>query len=270
MFSIGDFSRISGMSVKTLRYYHEQDLLVPAVVDGETGYRYYSESQLERARVIQQLKAWQFSLNETRDILSRCTTEADLLGDLERQLKQIEEQVQRQRSIARDLKKFIADERLALQQVVQSQFEITEQELPPLLIAAYRMHARYDACGAGFAKIARSLGRYLNGPPLCLYLCGEYQEELADYEACFPVRPCKPPADISVRELPAGRFLTLRHLGPYTQLGRSYARLLRHAREHSLTLDLPSREVYLKGPGMIFRGNPQKYLTEIQIPLKGN
>ena len=30
---------------------------------------------------------------------------------------------------------------------------------------------------------------------------------------------------------------------------------------------LPTREVYHKGPGMFFRGNPQKYLTEIQFPL---
>jgi effector-binding domain-containing protein len=35
-------------------------------------------------------------------------------------------------------------------------------------------------------------------------------------------------------------------------------------------LEVPCREVYLKGPGMIFRGNPQKYLTEIQMLLKGN
>ena len=30
---------------------------------------------------------------------------------------------------------------------------------------------------------------------------------------------------------------------------------------------LPSREIYLKGPGMIFRGNPKNYLTEIQIMI---
>jgi effector-binding domain-containing protein len=31
---------------------------------------------------------------------------------------------------------------------------------------------------------------------------------------------------------------------------------------------LPTREVYLKGPGMIFRGNPKNYVTEIQIPVE--
>jgi DNA-binding transcriptional MerR regulator/effector-binding domain-containing protein len=267
MLSIGEFSRISGMSVKTLRYYHEQDLLVPAIVDSETSYRYYGEGQLERARIILQLKAWQFSLTEIRDILSRCTSEADLLGDLERQLQQIEEQVRRQRTVAKDLKKFIADERQAERLLEQSQFEIIEQDLPPLLIAGYRMHARYDVCGTGFSKVARALGRYLCGSPLCLYHVDEYQEDEADYETCFPVRPCQPPEGITIRELPGGQHLTLRHLGPYPQLGRSYSKLLKHARQKSLQLGLPSREVYLKGPGMIFRGNPQKYLTEIQIPV---
>ena len=31
---------------------------------------------------------------------------------------------------------------------------------------------------------------------------------------------------------------------------------------------LPTREVYLKGPGMLLKGNPEKYLTEIQIPVR--
>jgi len=45
MFKIGDFSRISQVSVKTLRYYDEIGLLRPAQVDRFTGYRYYSVDQ---------------------------------------------------------------------------------------------------------------------------------------------------------------------------------------------------------------------------------
>ncbi|MEX2120445.1 MAG: MerR family DNA-binding transcriptional regulator [Pirellulales bacterium] len=39
-FSIGEFSKITGLTVKTLRFYHEQGLLVPSCVGEETGYRY--------------------------------------------------------------------------------------------------------------------------------------------------------------------------------------------------------------------------------------
>lgn len=267
MFSIGEFSRITGISIKALRFYHEQGLLIPAAVDDQSGYRYYSENQLERARVIQQLKDWQLPLAEIGEILSRCTSDEDILGTLEQQLQRIQNQIQQQRAIAKNLKQFIAEERAASELSTKTQFEITEQLIPAQLIAGYRMQARYDACGAGFAKVARSLGRYLSGPPLCLYYVDEYQEDAADYETCFPVRPCNSPEGICVRELPASQCLTLRHLGPYNQLGRSYAKLLRFRQTQNLTFSLPCREVYLKGPGMIFRGDPQKYLTEIQIPI---
>jgi effector-binding domain-containing protein len=50
-------------------------------------------------------------------------------------------------------------------------------------------------------------------------------------------------------------------------LGRSYAKILKQADEQKWKIALPTREVYLKGPGMIFKGNPKNYLTEIQLPL---
>jgi DNA-binding transcriptional MerR regulator len=52
VFTIGDFSRITGLTVTTLRFYHEQGLLAPSYVDHETGYRYYDRSKIETARII--------------------------------------------------------------------------------------------------------------------------------------------------------------------------------------------------------------------------
>src|SRR4051794_16289330 len=43
--SIGDFSRMTYLSVKALRHYHEQGVLEPAEVDPATGYRYYAPGQ---------------------------------------------------------------------------------------------------------------------------------------------------------------------------------------------------------------------------------
>ena len=43
--------------------------------------------------------------------------------------------------------------------------------------------------------------------------------------------------------------------------------MLKYVKERGYEVALPTREVYLKGPGMIFRGNPKKYLTEIQLPI---
>lgn len=44
LFSIGEFSRVSKMSVKTLRFYDERGLLKPGHIDSRNGYRYYSSA----------------------------------------------------------------------------------------------------------------------------------------------------------------------------------------------------------------------------------
>ena len=57
--------------------------------------------------------------------------------------------------------------------------------------------------------------------------------------------------------------------GPDDQLSRSYEKALAYAKARGLRLSSPCREVYLKGPGMFFRGNPKNYLTEIQLMVEG-
>ncbi len=71
-----------------------------------------------------------------------------------------------------------------------------------------------------------------------------------------------------IRELDAVDCVTLMHKGPYEQLGHVYEKVIAHINENGWEIQLPIREVYLKGPGMIFKGNPKNYLTEIQVPVK--
>ncbi len=65
LISIGQFSKICSVSIKTLRYYDKVELLKPAKVDKLTGYRYYDESQLNDMLTINRLKRYGFSLMQT-------------------------------------------------------------------------------------------------------------------------------------------------------------------------------------------------------------
>ncbi len=58
MFSIGEFSKLTGLTVKTLRFYHEQGLLKPSAVDDQTGYRYYAADKIEAARSSRNCGTW--------------------------------------------------------------------------------------------------------------------------------------------------------------------------------------------------------------------
>lgn len=265
MFTIGEFSRITGLTVKTLRFYHEQGLLVPACVDRQTGYRYYDHSQIETARVITYLRDMEFSLADISELLHRCGDEGEILQAMERQRAMLDEKIRQIRRAVRSLDQFIREERQARVMSDQSTFNVEEKRLEPMLVAGIRMKGRYSDCGKGFARLGRNLGRYIIGKPFLLHYDTEYREEDADFEACMPVRQRKEVEGILVRELPGGHCVSLIHKGPHDQLGRSYAKILEYIKSKGYTIHSPTREVYIKGPGMIFKGNPINYLTEIQM-----
>jgi DNA-binding transcriptional MerR regulator/DNA gyrase inhibitor GyrI len=270
MFNIGEFSKITGLPVRTLRFYHEKGLLVPAAVDDQSGYRYYNERDLEVARVIVALRGMAFSLDDISGILRDCAEDDDVLVYLERQRQSLAEQLEHYRDVLRQIDHVIASQRLARKEETMSAatFEIQERDIEPMLVAGIRMKGKYSDCGKGFATLGKRVGRYMAGKPLCLYYDGEYREEDADFEPCMPIRRPVDADGISVRELPADRCVTLLHKGPYEELGRSYARILQYVKQRGYELQMPTREVFCKGPGLIFRGNPKKYLTEIQLPVK--
>lgn len=267
MYSIGEFSRITGLTVKTLRFYHEKGLLLPQCVDAESNYRYYAAHQIEMARVIARLRTMEFSLEQIAEILASLQHDDDILVHLEKHRQLIDQKQKRYRAIVQSLDALLLHERNARMAVQESKFEPELKTIPPMLIAGCRMKGKYSDCGMGFSKLGRALGRYIAGSALLLQYDSEYKEIDADFEACFPIRQGKSSEGISVRELPSGQFACLMHQGPYDELGRSYAILLDYLKKQNLQPGLPSREVYHKGPGMIFKGNPKKYLTEIQIPV---
>ncbi len=271
MYSIGEFSRITGLTVKTLRFYADEGLLPPAFVDPETGYRYYDDARIEIARVIVALRQLEFSVREIAGILAEHDDESDMLGFLERQRDRIEARLKQDREKSAALQRIITHEQEARVAMQTASFEVEEKTLEPLRIAGIRMRGRYEECGGAFARLGRALGRYIRGKPLLLHYDTDYKEEGADFEACMPVRPgAKPTEGITIRDLPGGRCVSLLHKGPYRELSRSYAKILQYVKAHCYELEVPCREVYVKGPGMIFKGNPQKYLTEIQMLLKGD
>jgi DNA-binding transcriptional MerR regulator len=269
MFTIGEFSKISGIPVRTLRFYHEKGLLVPSAVDIETGYRSYDEWNEEVARVIVALRNLEFSLDDIAEILAGATDDADILEHLERQRLAVADRLQHFRDVLQHIDQIISEQRRAREETKMTAdgYEIQEQRLGPILVAGARMTGRYEQIGDGLGKLYRRVGRHVAGKPLCLYYDCEYREENADFEPCIPLKKTVNVDGVSVRELPGGTFVTLIHRGPYQELGRSYARVLKYAKDRGYEVTLPTREVYLKGPGMIFRGNPKKYLTEIQLPV---
>ena len=255
--------------MKAIHLYHEKGLLIPARIDAQTGYRYFDSRNVEQARAIRKCRELSFSLEEIKLVLSNFEDDVLLLDVLETKREEIRSQLVRLKGTARILDDLIASEREAKTMAANNTAVIEQKTVAPLLVVAKRWRGRYQDSGNAFAELGKKMGRFISGKPMNLYYDAEYKDEDADIQTCFPLRtrPSRVPGDFLLQELPGGTFVSLVHRGPYTEMGKSYQRLFAYLHEKGLQAQVPSREIYLKGPGMIFRGNPKNYLTEIQVPV---
>src|SRR3954454_24898221 len=171
MFSIGQFSTASGIPVRTLRFYHDVGLLVPAAVDAATNYRSYDERNLENAKVIVALRGLEFSLEDIRQILTECREDTDAIHQLERQKKTITAKIQHYEKVLNTLNQLIEKERRQREaaKVIATNLAVEERDIEPVLVAGIRMKGSYSDCGKGFAALGKQLGRHIAGKPFCLY-----------------------------------------------------------------------------------------------------
>ena len=135
MIRIGDFSRISLVSIKTLRYYDEVGLLHPAKVDDFTGYRYYRFDQLSRLHRILALKDLGFSLEQIGRLLDENVTAEQLRGVLKLRKTEIEQRVsEEQERLARVEARLKQIE----QEHVMNKIDIVVKKVQPIKIASVR------------------------------------------------------------------------------------------------------------------------------------
>jgi DNA-binding transcriptional MerR regulator/DNA gyrase inhibitor GyrI len=267
MLSIGEFSRVTQLTIKALRLYHEKGILIPDRIDYDSKYRYYRSSAVEKALIIKRLKDMGFSLHEIKEIIQECSDDTQVAVYVKKKLDSIEETLQQYMEMKQNLSLFMQRdiESKTRHDHITPEPIVQKEILPNILIAGIRFKGKYHEVGEKFGTLFKTFGRYAGGKPFTLYYDGEYKEEGADIEACIPVKKKMDIQGIHCRELRGGKVLTLIHLGPYEELHRSYRKIFEYSRENNFKMLLPSRDQYLKGPGMIFRGNPRKYITRIII-----
>ena len=264
MFSIGEFSLISRLSIKTLRYYHEQGLLIPDYIDEDSGYRYYKENSIDRALVLAYLRSLDFSINDIKKIFENYSEDVEIIKYLEQQKEKMIKAIEKYTAIENSIDSLIKNIRSNEMKDKNVEYTITEKHIEDILFASQRYTGKYHEVGKVFGFIGKKAGRYVKGKAMSLYYQMEYKD-MADIEAGFPIKKEVQVEGVNCKTLKGGKAVTLIHKGPYNTIGESYKKLFNYINEKKYKTSLPSREVYLKGPGMIFKGNPDKYLTEIQV-----
>lgn len=265
MLKIGDFSTLTQVSVKTLRYYDEMGLLRPVHVDPSSGYRYYSATQLPRLHRILALKDFGFSLEEIGQALDSGVTPEQLRGMLmlreaEQQARVREEQDRLSRLRAR--LRLIEQEGLMIRDVVI-------KEIAPQWIASVRETIpNYPAVGKLYGELFGTLGpSAFGGITVALWHDQEYKERDVDAEAgVYLKQPVPAQGRVEVHELAAVTVASIIHQGAYNRLSEAYDAVLRWVETNGYRIAGPIRELYLKMSQPV-RQDDESYVTEIQVPV---
>lgn len=271
MIKIGDFSKISRLSVKTLRYYDELGLLRPVHVDPMNGYRYYAASQLARLQRILAMKDLGLSLQQITLLLDGDLPADQMVGMLRRRQVELQGEIGRHKAM---LTRIEARLKLFEQENIMSTVDVTIKSIPALWVASVRGTVpTYPEQGELWEQLHTAMRKAKiepAAPCFCIDHDPEYKERDHDLEACYFVKEgtaVEPPA--AAYALPAvDTMACLVHHGAFLTLPNAYTQMLKWLDENGYQICGPNREIYLfTGEGCVKQDDPT-YVTEIQFPVK--
>ena len=271
MLKISEFARLSGVPAKTLRYYDEIGLFVPAGVDPENGYRMYTEEQISRLTKILHYKTLGFSLALIRKILDENIND-NMVNALLRQRKfSTIRQLEAARELLRDVESEIS-EREKQDEYGNDDTVNIKSEAEKLVLLCKSTVPTIADCGRELYRLSDVLLAFCHairispyGPAIALYY--SFAEDRVELGLAFPVsEPVEPISGIACEILPAVEEMAyLYHHGPLEEIDPAHQKMFHWLDDHQRLVDLPVRDVYLAlGPDL----HPKDYLTEIQYPLK--
>jgi len=272
MLKIGDFSKVSLVSVKALRYYDELGLLKPARVDALTGYRYYSASQLPRLNRILVLKDLGLSLQQIAHLLDQELTPDQIRGML--RLKHVELQQQLAEGQAR-LARIEAWLQAFEQEAMMPIYDVILKNIAPLRVVQIRGVApSMQHIGPTLDHLFDQLLEYISrhgatpvGPGTAIYYDCEFCERDVSVGACLPFEGSLfDGEEVKVIELPAVETMaSVIHHGSFSTIKQAYDTLLTLIESNGYHISGPNRELSLEYE----RGGDQaQFVTEIQIPVE--
>jgi DNA-binding transcriptional MerR regulator len=278
MFSIGEFARLGGVSVRTLRHYDEIGLLRPATVDPDTGYRGYSAAQLGQLNRVMALKELGLSLTQARRLMEGVTL-GELRGMLILRRAQLEHELEEHKN---QLLGVEARLRSIAQEDAMPADDIVTKKIPALGVVVIAGQAP----GFGAANIVPVVNQLVAqfdqlqihdrikevGPRIIFYEQHEHEREHGeDVTVCLALPVTEPPGELPApahyRVLPQIEAAAAVRTGPAAGIfPMVYHDLVRWIEEQGYyPVPGPGREVWLHEVDEI--ADVAQQVFEIQLPF---
>ena len=253
LFQIGEVTKIMGVTRKALLVYENMGLLIPAVKDEESGYRYYSADNMTQIKSIRSLQAVGLSLKEVKEyyydmenIDANLQRLMDLRSALDRNIQMLQVRAARQGDLT--------VHRTTLPQQVCFSRQYSCEDVSE---AANKLRDTYIA--------AARTGKMSMLSRMFTMRMSRNVEQL-DLMCCIPVDSSFDGSErLEFAETPA---LCIYYRGPYEGMAEAIRALMVYIEENKIETTGPFRSIYLEGPPN--RGeNKEDYITQVAVPIKG-
>lgn len=263
MLKIGEFSKLSHITVKALRFYEKEGLLIPSFTDDWTGYRFYETSQLGAAAKIKAYRQLGLSIGEIKAILGGAD-KRQVLAAKAAELCAQKQDINMRLSLINHI---LEDEEM--------KYEVTEKLIPETIVYySETVLEKYSDSmqwipAQGEECLKLNPGIKCSVPPyeFCEYPDGEHKEsniKIRHNEAVTAFG--KESENIKFRTLPAAKVISIYHRGAYDAIGEAYAYIMKYAEQNGYKIAGLARECYIDG--IWNRESVEEWLTEIQLPVK--
>ncbi|MEG0129822.1 MerR family transcriptional regulator [Clostridium sp.] len=268
MLRIGDFSKLSRISVRMLRHYDEIGLLSPDHVDESSGYRYYHEDKLITANRINSLKDMGFGLKSISSILSSYSSGEDFASFLSHKAVEVYEEME-------DLKKQLTLIETTLDRLKEDNnlmnYNVTLKEIPSRHVASCRsILPSYMDEGSLWQTMFSEASSPLKIDNPCYSIAifhdKEYKESNVDVEIQMCVKGNYIDSEnVKFKDVDQVLVASAMFKGSYDQIGNVNIAIANWVRDNNYKFNGPMFNIYHIGPAN--ESNPDNFLTEVCIPV---
>jgi len=269
MFKIGEFSRLTQVSIRMLRYYDETGLLKPAEIDKFTNYRLYSTEQISTLNKIIFLRDLGFSVSEIAVTLDNWDNEF-ITNQLENKRLEIENLIKAEQDKLSKIelaKKDIRQEKIAIN------YNVSIKSIPSYQVFSLRrIVPDYYAEGQLWKEMSAFADENnipVSSNTFTIYHDPDYREKDVDLEICAPVAKMGENMNGFVyrHTEPVEMMACTMVSGKFENIADAYLAFANWLQEHNqYKMTGQNRQIVHRGPWN--EKSPDKYLTELQIPLE--
>jgi DNA-binding transcriptional MerR regulator len=261
--SIGRFSKLTGLSIRALRLYDAEHILEPNWVDPSTGYRYYTNAQLERAQLVRQLRSCEMPLEQIQTVLDDSSRAEEVLL---RHRQHLRHRLLEHQEMLRTL-----DTLLPEKPEFEVKFRFVSDQ--PVLAVCENLEWHKRHAPGGVSRLMGELYNFVQvnalqttGAPMLTYPCPDGATTV-EVCTCVPIAGYPTLSGRAERRvLPAAELAYTVHRGGYDSLDGTLMQLLRWVLDQKLEIVGDARQVFLEHAMTV--NHPRKYRTELAIPIR--